>query len=160
VVTQIANHLAVSGGKFSGTEAIFVMAGGNDVLYQLGALQAARRLPARRPVRPPVPMPARKPLPRTGRGPGGRRPESCHGGASHRRGRGRRQRGAGATSATSSVPPCRRAVVAGNTAVASPAVYGPLVAKAQADATVTGNAAGAAAGAKAGADYAAAQARC
>jgi hypothetical protein len=107
VVTQIANHLAVSGGKFSGTEAIFVMAGGNDVLYQLGALQAARRLPARRPVRPPVPMPARKPLPRTGRGPGGRRPESCHGGASHRRGRGRRQRGAGATSATSSVPPCR-----------------------------------------------------
>eukprot|EP01133_Synstelium_polycarpum_P016129 gene16129-19188_t len=40
VVTQIANHLAVSGGKFSGTEAVFVMAGGNDVLYQLGALQA------------------------------------------------------------------------------------------------------------------------
>jgi len=37
--------------------------------------------------------------------------------------------------------------------VASPAVYGPIVAKAQADATVTGNAAGA----KAGADYAAAQ---
>ena len=40
VVTQIANHLAASGGKFSGTEAVFVMAGGNDVLYQLGALQA------------------------------------------------------------------------------------------------------------------------
>ncbi|WP_219115330.1 SGNH/GDSL hydrolase family protein [Janthinobacterium sp. UMAB-56] len=40
VVTQIANHLAVSGGKFSGTEAVFVMAGGNDVLYQLGVLQA------------------------------------------------------------------------------------------------------------------------
>ncbi|MCC7597377.1 SGNH/GDSL hydrolase family protein [Janthinobacterium sp. FW305-129] len=40
VVTQIANHLAVSGGKFSGTEAVFVMAGGNDVLFLLGDLQA------------------------------------------------------------------------------------------------------------------------
>ncbi|MNS91877.1 hypothetical protein D3C72_1259890 [compost metagenome] len=45
------------------------------------------------------------------------------------------------------------AVIAGNTAVASASVYGPLVTKAQADATVTGNAAGA----KAGADYAVAQ---
>ena len=42
------------------------------------------------------------------------------------------------------------AVLAGNAAVASPAVYGPMVVKAQAD--------GAAAGAKAGADYAAAHA--
>ncbi|PKB22343.1 SGNH/GDSL hydrolase family protein [Janthinobacterium sp. 64] len=40
VVTQIANHLAISGGKFSGTEVVFVMAGGNDVLFLLGQLQA------------------------------------------------------------------------------------------------------------------------
>ena len=40
VAVQIQNHLAATGGKFSGTEAVFVMAGGNDVLYQLGALQA------------------------------------------------------------------------------------------------------------------------
>ena len=40
VVTQITNHLAISGGKFSGTEVVFVMAGGNDVLFLLGQLQA------------------------------------------------------------------------------------------------------------------------
>jgi outer membrane lipase/esterase len=40
VVTQIANHLAKSGGKFSGSELVIVMAGGNDVLEQLGELSA------------------------------------------------------------------------------------------------------------------------
>jgi phospholipase/lecithinase/hemolysin len=40
VVTQIANHLAKTGGKFSGTELVIVMAGGNDVLEQLGELSA------------------------------------------------------------------------------------------------------------------------
>jgi phospholipase/lecithinase/hemolysin len=33
VVTQVANHLAASGGKFSGTEVVFVMAGANDLLF-------------------------------------------------------------------------------------------------------------------------------
>jgi outer membrane lipase/esterase len=41
VVTQIANHLAKTGGKFSGTELVTVMSGGNDVLMQLGQLKAA-----------------------------------------------------------------------------------------------------------------------
>ena len=41
VVTQIANHLAKSGGKFSGTELVMVTAGGNDVLEQLNELKAA-----------------------------------------------------------------------------------------------------------------------
>ncbi len=41
VATQVANHLAVSGGKFSGTEVVFMMAGGNDALALLGGLQAA-----------------------------------------------------------------------------------------------------------------------
>ncbi|MDB5748005.1 MAG: esterase [Massilia sp.] len=41
VVTQVKNHLAQAGGKFSGTELVTVMAGGNDVLMQLGALSAA-----------------------------------------------------------------------------------------------------------------------
>jgi len=40
VVTQIANHLAKAGGKFSGTELVVVTAGGNDVLEQLGELSA------------------------------------------------------------------------------------------------------------------------
>jgi len=39
VVTQIANHLSRSGGKFSGTELVTVMAGGNDILFLLGDLQ-------------------------------------------------------------------------------------------------------------------------
>lgn len=40
VVTQIDNHLKKTGGKFSGTELVIVMAGGNDVLEQLGELSA------------------------------------------------------------------------------------------------------------------------
>ncbi|KQQ87298.1 SGNH/GDSL hydrolase family protein [Massilia sp. Leaf139] len=42
LVTQIANHLAKPNvnGKFSGTELVTVMSGGNDVLMQLGALSA------------------------------------------------------------------------------------------------------------------------
>jgi phospholipase/lecithinase/hemolysin len=41
VTTQIQNHLAINGGAFKGDEIIFVMAGGNDTLYQLSALSAA-----------------------------------------------------------------------------------------------------------------------
>lgn len=41
VVTQVANHLKAVGGKFKGDEMVFVMAGGNDVLFQLAALSAA-----------------------------------------------------------------------------------------------------------------------
>lgn len=40
VVTQVANHLTKVGGAFSGTEIVFVIAGGNDVLMQLAALSA------------------------------------------------------------------------------------------------------------------------
>ena len=41
VVTQVANHLAKSGGKFSGTEIVYVMSGGNDALALLGGLSTA-----------------------------------------------------------------------------------------------------------------------
>ena len=150
VVTQIANHLAVSGGKFSGTEAVFVMAGGNDVLYQLGALQAgataagqaagatagakafATNLIAALAARAANPATAAQSI------------GAAVAAASA---------APGATSASIVSAAVQAAATAGDTAVAAPAVYGPLVAKAQADATVTGNAAGA----KAGADYAAAQ---
>lgn len=40
VATQIAHHLAASGGKFKGDEIVFVMAGGSDVLSQLDLLAA------------------------------------------------------------------------------------------------------------------------
>lgn len=150
VVTQIANHLAVSGGKFSGTEAVFVMAGGNDVLYQLGALQAGATAAGKAAgatagaqafaTNLTVALAAGATNPATAAAAIGAAVKTA-------------SAAPGATSTTIVGAAVQAAVIAGNTAVASPTVYGPLVAKAQADATVTGNAAGA----KAGADYAAAQ---
>ena len=40
VATQIQNHLNVSGGKFSGTELVLIMAGANDVFMNLAGLSA------------------------------------------------------------------------------------------------------------------------
>lgn len=40
VATQVQNHLNVSGGKFSGTELVLVMAGANDIFMQLAGLKA------------------------------------------------------------------------------------------------------------------------
>ena len=40
VKTQIANHLALSGGKFKGDEVVFVTAGGNDAIFLLDQLAA------------------------------------------------------------------------------------------------------------------------
>ncbi len=42
VATQIANHLAVYGGRFRGDEIVFVMAGGNDLFIQLSSLAKGR----------------------------------------------------------------------------------------------------------------------
>ncbi|QDG71690.1 SGNH/GDSL hydrolase family protein [Janthinobacterium tructae] len=150
VVTQIANHLAVSGGKFSGTEAVFVMAGGNDVLYQLGALQAGATAAGKAAgatagaqafaTNLTMALAAGATNPATAAAAIGAAVKTA-------------SAAPGATSTTIVGAAVQAAVIAGNTAAASPAVYGPLVTKAQADATVTGNAAGA----KAGADYAAAQ---
>ncbi len=41
VRTQIANHLAASGGSFSGTELVTVLAGANDLFVQLGIVSAS-----------------------------------------------------------------------------------------------------------------------
>jgi outer membrane lipase/esterase len=40
VVTQIANHLAISGGRFKGDEVVFILAGGNDAFILLEQLAA------------------------------------------------------------------------------------------------------------------------
>ncbi|AYM78490.1 esterase [Janthinobacterium agaricidamnosum] len=150
VVTQIANHLAASGGKFSGTEAVFVMAGGNDVLFQLGALQAGATAAGKTAgadagakafaTNLTMALAAGAPNPATAAASIGAAIKTA-------------SAAPGATSATIVGAAVQAAVIAGNTAVGALEVYGPLVTKAQADATVTGNAAGA----KAGADYAAAQ---
>jgi len=46
VVTQIANHLTAVGGKFSGTELVTVLAGGNDVFANLAAVSGGAATPA------------------------------------------------------------------------------------------------------------------
>jgi phospholipase/lecithinase/hemolysin len=148
VVTQIANHLAVSGGKFSGTEAVFVMAGGNDVLYQLGALQAGATDAGKKAgatagaqafaTNLAMALAAGATNPATAAAAIGAAIKTA-------------SAAPGATSATIVGAAVQAAVTAGNTN--APSLATAAAAKAQADATVTGNAAGA----KAGADYAAAQ---
>ncbi|WP_058048440.1 SGNH/GDSL hydrolase family protein [Janthinobacterium sp. Ant5-2-1] len=148
VVTQIANHLAVSGGKFSGTEAVFVMAGGNDVLYQLGALQAGATAAGQAAgaaagaqafaTNLAMALAAGATNPATAAAAIGAAIKTA-------------SAVPGATSAAIVGAAVQAAVIAGNTN--APTLAPALAAKAQADATVTGNAAGA----KAGADYAAAQ---
>lgn len=148
VVTQIANHLAVSGGKFSGTEAVFVMAGGNDVLYQLGALQAGATAAGKAAgaaagaqafaTNLAMALAAGATNPATAAAAIGAAIKTA-------------SAAPGATSATIVGAAVQAAVTAGNTN--APSLATAAAAKAQADATVTGNAAGA----KAGADYAAAQ---
>ncbi|MGK5046881.1 SGNH/GDSL hydrolase family protein [Janthinobacterium sp. GB4P2] len=148
VVTQIANHLAVSGGKFSGTEAVFVMAGGNDVLYQLGALQAGATAAGTKAgadagaqafaTNLALALAAGATNPATAAAAIGAAIKTA-------------SAAPGATSTTIVGAAVQAAVSAGNTN--APSLATAAAAKAQADATVTGNAAGA----KAGAEYAAAQ---
>lgn len=142
VVTQISNHLAVSGGKFSGTEAVFVMAGGNDVLYQLGALQAGATAAGTAAgsatfASTLIPLLAA----------GATNPATAGVAITAAV---RTASGAPGATTTTIVQAAVGAAAAqpGNSAVISAAVYGPMVATAQTAAT--------AAGAKAGADYAAA----
>lgn len=142
VAQQIKNHLALSGGKFKGDEIVFVMAGGNDVLANLSAMSAAATDAGTKAGTAAFgaslvgQLAAGAPNPQTA------------------------AQAIGLALATESANPNKTdasvvgaavtaAVMAGNSAVAAPAVHLPMVAKAQAD--------GAAAGAKAGADYAAAQ---
>ena len=150
VVTQVANHLATAGGKFGGTEIVFVMAGGNDIIALLGQLTAeataagtaagnaegakvfATTLVGLLASNATNPLTAAQAIGLA------LQTEAARPGSTAET-----QIGAAVMAA---------AMQPGNSAVASPAVYGPMVAKAQSDAT----AAGAAAGAKAGADYAAA----
>lgn len=158
VVTQIANHLAKTGGKFSGTEVVFVMAGGNDALSLLGELAAAATavgqkagadegakvgadvfastlvgLLAKGATNPATAAAAIGLALQTEAARPGHTNETVV--------------GAAVAAAASQ---------AGNAAVASPAVYGPLVAEAQATGNKAGLDAGAVAGAKAGAVYLAA----
>lgn len=150
VVTQIQNHLAISGGKFKGDEIVFVMAGGNDVLISLAQLSAGATAAGQAAGAAAGAQTFGATLtsllasgasnPATAAQAIGLALQTEAARAGHTD-----QTVVGAAVGAAAVQP-------GNAGVASPAVYGPMVIKAQAAAT----AAGQTAGAKAGADYAAA----
>lgn len=129
--TQIANHLAKVNGKFTGTELVTVLSGGNDVLMQLAQLTAAGTAAGAQ---------AFPTLLATGLAAGATNPQAA-------------AVAIGQAIATENARPGRTdqtivqaAVVAaasqpGNQAVAQAAVYGPIVTKAQADANAAGTAA-------------------
>ncbi len=142
VVTQIANHLKAVGGKFKGDEMVFVMAGGNDALFNLTKLStdataAGTAAGGTAYVTSLVGQLAA----------GATTPQSAAAAIGLAAQTEAARPGSTQTTITQ-VAVGTAAVQPGNSAVASQAVWGPMVVKATADAT--------AAGAKAGADYAAA----
>jgi phospholipase/lecithinase/hemolysin len=138
VVTQIANHLAKTGGKFSGTELVTVMAGGNDILFLMGQLSASATAAGTAAgaqafaVSLTTQLAAGAPNPATAAQSIGLAIQTEAARTGH-------------TDTSIVQAAVTAAVMAGNTAAAQATVYGPMVTQAQADAT--------AAGQKAGADY-------
>lgn len=160
VSTQIASHLAIQGGKFSGTEVVFVTAGGNDVLALLGQLtvdataagQAAgaaegARVGAQTYVATLVGLLA-----------AGATDPNAAAVAIGTAAQTEAARPGSTSDSITQVAIGTAAVQPGNAAVAQPAVYGPIVVKAQTTAQTAGAAAGATAGAAAAAAYVSAQA--
>ncbi|NNG25215.1 SGNH/GDSL hydrolase family protein [Telluria aromaticivorans] len=142
LVTQVANHLSRNGNKFSGTELVTLLSGGNDVLMQLGGLSASATAAGNAAGAQAFATSLTMQL-----AAGATNPQAA-------------AQAIGTAIATENARPGKtdQTVVAaavmaaatqpGNAAVGQVTVYGPMVAKAQADAT--------AAGTKAGNDYAAA----
>jgi outer membrane lipase/esterase len=160
VASQVAMHLARNGGKFSGTEVVFVTVGGNDALMLLGEMQAkataignaagaaeGAKVGAQTFITTLVGLLAKDAT----------NPQAAA--AAIGAAAGAEAARAGSTTETIiGVAVGTAAIEPGNAAVAQPAVYGPMVLVAQAAAQDAGAKAGALAGAKAGAEYAAAQA--
>jgi phospholipase/lecithinase/hemolysin len=128
VKTQIANHLAANGGKFKGDEVVFVMAGGNDVLSLLGQLSADATKAGKNAF-------AASLIPQLAAG----APNPAAAGAAITAAIQTESAKPGSTDTTVVQAAVTAAVVAGNTGVANPAVYGPMVATAQAAGTAAGN---------------------
>jgi phospholipase/lecithinase/hemolysin len=127
VVTQVANHLAKSGGKFKSDELVLIMAGGNDVLEQLGELSATATATGKTAFA--TSLTQQLAIGATNPAAAGQaiglaiQTEAARPGSTD-------QSIVGAAVGA--------AVAAGNTAAANPAVYGPMVAKAQADGAAAG----------------------
>lgn len=143
VAQQIANHLAITGGKFSGTELVTVMAGPNDILMQLGQLEAAATAAGTKAGQTAFATSLTGQL-----AAGATNPQA----AAQAIGLAIQTAAASGASQEAVVGAAVQAAAQqpGNAAVGDPKVYGPMVAKATADAS--------AAGAKAGHDYMAANA--
>jgi outer membrane lipase/esterase len=142
LATQVKNHLAKVGGKFKGDEVVFVMGGAIDILSALTALQTNATAAGTAAGKQAFAVSLAGQL-----AAGATNPAT----AAQAIGLAMATEAAkpGSTDQTVVTAGVTAAVMAGNTAAQSQAVYGPMVVKAQA--------AGATAGAKAGADYAAAQ---
>lgn len=131
LVTQIANHLTKTGNKFTGTELVTVLSGGNDVLMQLAAVTNAGSAAGAQAFATAL---------ATRLAAGATNPQAA-------------AQAIGVAIATENARPGKTeqsvvqaavraaAMQPGNQAVAQPAVYGPIVASAQADGTAAGNAA-------------------
>ena len=134
VATQVQNHLALSGGKFKGDELVLVMAGANDVFMQLAGLSAGATAAGTTAFGNTLValLAAKATNPQTAALAIGTALQTEAARSGH----------TDASVVAAAVGAA--AVEPGNSAVAAPAVYGPMVTQAQA------------AGAKAGADYAAA----
>ncbi|WP_306394733.1 SGNH/GDSL hydrolase family protein [Telluria beijingensis] len=129
LVTQIANHLTKTGNKFTGTELVTVLSGGNDVLMQLAAVTNAGTAAGAQAFATAL---------ATRLAAGATNPQAA-------------AQAIGVAIATENARPGKTdqsvvtaavtaaAMQPGNQAVAQPAVYGPIVAAAQADGTAAGN---------------------
>ncbi|QYF95692.1 esterase [Massilia sp. PAMC28688] len=160
VVQQVSNHLAKTNGKFSGTEVVFVTAGGIDALALLGELQAGATAAGQA----------------AGAAEGAKVGAQVYlstliallaDGATDKQAAAQAiglaaqteaQRTGSTQETITQVAIGTAAAQPGNAAVGQVEVYGPIVVKARFTAEAAGKTAGEAAGAKAGADYAAAQA--
>jgi len=135
VTTQVANHLAKTGGKFSGTELVTIMAGGNDVLMLLGGLNTAATTAGTAEGQKAFATSLATQL-----AAGATNPATAA--AAIGQAIAIESARAGSTPTTVVGAAVAAAYAAGNTAAASPAVYGPMVATAQAAAGTAGAAAG------------------
>jgi phospholipase/lecithinase/hemolysin len=138
VKTQIANHLAKPNvnGKFSGTELVTIMAGGNDVLMELAKLSAAATVAGNAEGQKTFATSLATQL-----AAGATNPATAA--AAIGQAMAIESARTGSTSTTVVQAAVGAAYAAGNTAAVSPAVYGPMVTTAQAAAGTAGAAAGA-----------------
>ena len=136
MVTQLANHLKASGGKFKGDELVTVMFGGNDVLMQLAGLNAGATAAGTTAGKTAFGTSLATQL-----AAGATNPQT----AAQAIGLAIQTEAAKPGSTDQAIVTAAVTAAAqqpGNAAVASPAVYGPMVAKAQAAASAAGTKAG------------------